>query len=305
MSIKFLNFTEENTLNLDFIPLTLDEQSAYLALLQQCPQATSDYSFINLWGWQEEYELSWAFTPDMVFIRQQRPSPCLWAPIGHWASVDWQKYRAFFAANPRMLRVPEELKDIFVGFWPGLTVHEARGQWDYLYAVSELVELAGRTFHKKKNLVNQFLKKYDSTYVTLTAHEIEMALTLQTEWFLWKNAESDSTLDKENRAIVRVMRDWERLEHILGAGLIVDDKMIAYTIGELAPNDQMIIHFEKGCPNYKGVYQAMNQLFLKHSCCEKAVVNREQDLDDPGLRKAKESYHPIGFMKKYELNGFV
>jgi hypothetical protein len=36
-----------------------------------------------------------------------------------------------------------------------------------------------------------------------------------------------------------------------------------------------------------------------------AVVNREQDLDDPGLRKAKESYHPIDFMKKYELRGFT
>ena len=25
----------------------------------------------------------------------------------------------------------------------------------------------------------------------------------------------------------------------------------------------------------------------------------QQDLDDPGLRKAKESYNPIGYMKKY------
>jgi hypothetical protein len=291
-------------LNLHFTPISLTEQSTYLALLNQCPQITSDYSFINLWGWQEEYGLSWAFTRDAVFIRQQHPVPCLWAPVGNWQAIDWETYRDILAQHAPMVRVPQELKDVLTGLWPQIRVQEARGQWDYLYSIPELIDLAGRKYHKKKNLLHQFVKKYDYEYVTLDAQKIEQALTLQTEWFLWKNTESDSTLDMENRAIVKIMRDWDRLEHILGAGIVADGKMIAYTIAELAPNDQMIIHFEKGCPNYKGVYQAMNQLFLKHTCCEKAIVNREQDLDDPGLRKAKESYHPVGFMKKYALDGF-
>ncbi|MGX9365098.1 DUF2156 domain-containing protein [Desulfoplanes sp. PS50] len=296
---------KEHILILDFNPISLNEQADYGHFLKQTPQITSDYSFINLWGWQEEYDLSWAFTPDAVFIRQSRPVSCLWAPLGNWESMDWQAYGTALSEYPAMIRVPEQLKDILVNRWSGLHVDEARGQWDYLYSIPELIELAGRKYHKKKNLVNQFIRKHDYRYVALTAAEIEMALTLQTEWFLWKNAESDSTLDKENRAIVKVMRDWDQLENILGAGIVADDKMVAYTIAEHAPNDQMIIHFEKGCPNYKGIYQAMNQLFLKNTCCDMAVVNREQDLDDPGLRKAKESYHPIDFMKKYELRGFT
>jgi len=31
-------------------------------------------------------------------------------------------------------------------------------------------------------------------------------------------------------------------------------------------------------------------------------INREQDLDDLGLRQAKESYNPVGFLKKFAVD---
>ena len=54
-----------------------------------------------------------------------------------------------------------------------------------------------------------------------------------------------------------------------------------------------------------GVYQATNQMFLAHSANHFSLVNREQDLNDEGLRKAKLSYHPAEFLRKYRvtLNG--
>jgi len=82
---------------------------------------------------------------------------------------------------------------------------------------------------------------------------------------------------------------------------MVDGAMVAYTVAEKLTEDSMVIHFEKGDTQYKGVYQAINQMFLAHSASQYKFVNREQDLNDEGLRKAKLSYHPVEFVFKYRV----
>jgi hypothetical protein len=39
-------------------------------------------------------------------------------------------------------------------------------------------------------------------------------------------------------------------------------------------------------------------MFLAHSAPQFALVNREQDLNDEGLRKAKLSYQPVDYIRK-------
>jgi len=72
-------------------------------------------------------------------------------------------------------------------------------------------------------------------------------------------------------------------------------------VAEGLTKETIVIHFEKGNTQYKGIYQAINQMFLAHSAGHFAKVNREQDLDDLGLRKAKLSYHPVEFLQKYRV----
>ena len=66
--------------------------------------------------------------------------------------------------------------------------------------------------------------------------------------------------------------------------------------------DTIVVHSEKGDKNYKGSYQAINRIFLENignNDNRFKFVNREQDVGDLGLRKAKLSYNPVGFIEKY------
>ena len=60
-------------MSLKFEPISLDRQEDYLENLSRCPQITSDYSFLNLWAWAEEYELRWAWDGNLIWIRQSLP----------------------------------------------------------------------------------------------------------------------------------------------------------------------------------------------------------------------------------------
>jgi len=283
----------------DFHPLSLHEQDTYKQHLARTPQVTSDYSFGNLWAWREVYGLEWARDGELIWIRQTRPEMAYWAPVGPWDRADWTQLLSGRVQDGLALtRIPEGLARIWDPV-PGVDLEPDPDHWDYVYSVPELIELKGNKFHKKKNLLRQFKKLYQAEYVSLDLSRIEQALTLQTEWCLWRDCEESTTLEKENQAILAVFRDWQNLEDVYGGGLMIDGNMAAYTVAEPLDEENLVIHFEKACPTYKGIYQAMNQMFLEYEGNGYSYVNREQDLGDPGLRKAKQSYNPVGYLKKY------
>jgi len=282
--------------------LSLDGRPEYLNRLAACPEKPSDYSFANLWGWCEEYGLEWSFGDSHVWLRQTRPQVVHWAPVGPWGSVEWAKCPTLNTGG-LFTRVPEKLAEIWREALPGrVAATEAREHWDYVYSVPELVKLAGNRFPKKKNLLSQFTKTYDYEYHPLTADCIEEVLQMQMEWCQWREAECEHTLIAENRAIARVVKDWDRLPNLLGGAIRVDGRMIAYTVAEPLDDSMLVIHFEKGHSGFKGVYQAINQMFLEHQGQDYQWVNREQDLGDEGLRKAKTGYNPAWFMKKFAVS---
>lgn len=288
--------------SLHFTPIALSKQGPYARLYDQTELPASDYSITNLWAWAEQFGLQWRWTENLVWIRQTRPVPAYWAPIGNWNQVDWPEAMNGFSSGSIFIRVPEPL----VALWKErlsipFEVHDARGQWDYVYTIEDLVQLKGNRFHKKKNLLARFLKSYRFSYERLNEASLSKVRSMQEQWCAWRDCGSSQSLAAENRAVQRVLERWNELPGLLGGVLSVEDQLIAYTIAEPLTARMLAVHFEKAAPHVHGAYQAIQQMFLSRVDPEFLEVNREQDLDDEGLRQAKLSYHPCRFLKKYTV----
>jgi hypothetical protein len=284
-----------------FEPLDIRHQKPYQALLDQTSEPTSDYTFANLLGWAEHYGLMIAFDEDTAWLKQTSPSPAFWAPVGNWEAVDWTR-KDLLAPGACFIRTPGALADVWrQTFGRQAEICEARDHFDYVYAVQDLIELKGNKFHKKKNLLNQFLKKNDWEHHPMDMDCVEEVLEMQQEWCDWHEEDPGEVLKAENEAIRRVLTEFDRLPRLMGGSIHVDGRMAAYTVAERLDDETLVIHFEKGATRFKGVYQAINQIFLKNQASDFTWVNREQDVGEPGLRKAKMSYNPAYLLDKYEV----
>ena len=282
-----------------FTPIDFSGMERYRALLAACNSRAADYSFTNLWGWAEHYGLEWSFDGGLCWIRQTLPEVRYWAPIGPWREHDWAAAPGL-TAGARFIRVPEALSTLWEEALPGrIEVEETRDQWDYLYLASDLATLPGNRFHKKKNLLSQFRKLYpDHSYSYLTLECVESVLKMQEEWCKWRECTASQALLAENTAVARVLRHWDELPDLTGGVITLNGTVIAYTVGETLTSDTLVVHFEKGMADFKGIYQAINCFYARDMGEKYTYYNREQDLGDEGLRKAKESYNPAEFVKK-------
>ena len=285
-----------------FTSIELEDIETYRTYFSCTPKRAADYTFTNLWGWSTHYGLEWKLGHDLCWIRQNcahKLQPCrLWAPVGDWKKVDWASMPEL-TPGTEMIRVPEELCQILEEQLPGrVEIEETRGQWEYLYPQTALATLSGTKLHKKKNHVNGYIKAYGEHYVPLSSENMQQVLDLQNDWCKWRECEQSASLLAESDVICSVLREWDRIPGLVGGALLIEDQMVAFSVGEPLDDTTMVVHFEKGRPNFRGVYQAMNCFFAQYAGQGYELLNREQDADEEGLRQAKESYVPCGFIKK-------
>lgn len=177
-------------------------------------------------------------------------------------------------------------------------VHEDRDNFDYLYSRADMTNLTGRKFHKKKNMLNMFIKNNECQAKPLLEEYRDDALQILEQWNDRHGTPNDYSAAKE-----ALEKMWPL--QLCGSIFYIDAEPAAYCLGEkLSCGNSFVIHFEKAVlkEEFKGIYQFINQAFASILPDKYETINREQDLGDPGLRHSKESYHPIDFVKKYKAS---
>lgn len=184
-------------------------------------------------------------------------------------------------------------------------VVEDRDSFDYVLKTQDLIILKGKEFHSKKNFVNRFLKlnpghKVEELNIT-NKNLHEMAETL---FYVWEKKQKKERSQTENE-LTALRRLFLSSEHfnLTGVGVFIDESLIGFSIGEVIHMKYAITHFEKADTSYPGIYQFLRHSTAKHFLrigCE--YINIEEDLGIPGLRKAKESWKPSFYLKKYKIS---
>lgn len=181
-------------------------------------------------------------------------------------------------------------------------VYEERHAFDYLYLGEDLRSLVGKKFSKKRNHINSFLEVYGEryTYRPFTSEDEKMVESYIRQWNE-NRGEAAYDIEHEIEGICLVMRDLELFKS-KAAGIFIDGNLEAISLGSLINGGkEVIVHTEKANPEIRGLYPFINQQFLVREFPEVELVNREDDVGEEGLRKAKLSYNPIELVKKFTI----
>jgi uncharacterized protein len=276
----------------DASAVTLDQRPLLHPRFKKLSHGISEFTFANIFLFRKahNYNISLLNDDQIVILGKDGDSPFFMLPFG----IPEKTVLARLFQDYAGMKCVSEEQGVILGDL-GYTVVEDRDNFDYLYLRKELAELSGRKFHKKRNLVKAFLDTHDYVARPLLEEYVRDALQILEDW-----REAHGALGDYWAAREALEKSWDL--QLCGGIYYVEDRPVAYTIGEeLACGTSFVIHFEKAVPGYKGLFQFINKSFASVLPEKYVTINREQDLGDDGLRQAKHSYKPSGFVNKYRV----
>lgn len=292
-------------MSIDFKPLEIQDKEIFDHFFREDPPETSELTFTNLFIWSHQYHPLWTQWNNCLLIIYcpNETEPFALPPVG-----PGDKNKALDVLCDQLKGMTSKIKicrvdDSFINKYVDNSRYSCipdRDNSDYVYSSIDLIQLSGRKYHRKKNHINQFFKRYSYEYLELDMELVECFIDMQEEWCQMKECVEKPELLSEDYAIHTALINYEYLD-FKGGAIKIDSRVEAFSLGERLNPRTAVIHIEKANPDIPGLYSAINQLFCSRTWAEIEYINREQDLGVEGLRKAKESYHPHHMIDKFTI----
>ena len=262
-----------------------------------------EYNLLNAYLWRKEYPVKFAVYDDTLIRAYFRENGTLWVycmPTGK--NIKGALYEILVDAdergiNPELILLTNGQKAMLESLCPSKFVFERDPvNQDYVYLTKDLVMLAGKKYHAKRNHISRFYRTYNETHFeTLDSSNQNDAIKVVLEWCKENNVNPDYHKEVEIISEALQLRDEFGMK---GALIYVEDKPVAMTLGsEISPLAFDII-FEKALRAYDGLYAVINNEFAK-TLTQYEYINREEDMGIEGLRKSKLSYNPYIIIDRY------
>ena len=278
----------------DSAEISIDMRPVLHPKFQVLADGISEFTFSNIYLFRRthNYRISQLKDGLFVIIGRDKENPFFMLPFG---LPDENILKELFNNHHAMKNATGEQAEKLASL--GYSVSEDRDNFDYLYSREDLVNLTGRKFHKKKNLLNIFVKNNECQAKPLLEEYRDDALEILEQWKKQHDEPNDFLAAKEG-----LEKMWSL--QLCGGIFYIDGQPVAYCLGEeLALGRSFVINFEKAVlsEELRGIYQYINQAFASILPEKYETINREQDLGDSGMRQSKMSYRPIDFTKKFKV----
>ena len=298
-------------MELEFKPVVAGDIDRLRPFYGMRPNKTCDSVFLDSFLWKDYYHVQCAVSEGRAALwlmeKDGRVSTAM--PLCREEDLPYffQQMVDYFSEvlhKPFYISLADEEAVQYLNLDPALfEVEEQVDLKDYLYSGEELRKLEGKKFVKKRNHLNGFKRMYEGRYEyrRLCCSDRHEVWQFMERWRQHREevGAMELSLDYEVAGIHDILKNCSSL-YVRMAGVYIDGQLEAFTIGSLNVRENMaVIHIEKANPEIRGLYQFINQQFLIYEFPLAELVNREDDVGMEGLRKAKMSYYPIGFARKY------
>ena len=262
-------------------------------------------TFANVYLWSRQYPVTWAVVEDALVFKSEDETHLSYAyPAGEPEHVkkalevlmEYSKEKGFPFS---LYNVTPDHFETLEAWYPGrFEIEYNRDIADYVYETEKLATLSGKKLHGKRNHINRFKENHEWSYEKLTDENQLEALTMLMEWKM-QNCTPEDLEKHEEICVSKNSLIYYKELGLAGGILRADGKIVGLSLGEPAVNpDTFVVHIEKAFPDIQGAYPMINQQFVLHEMEGFTYVNREEDMGEEGLRKAKMSYRPAFMLEK-------
>lgn len=283
----------------EFKPIEPEDRDILAAAIARHPSPACEIHFANLFMWRHFERSRYTVINDNFCVQCEPPGEPAYflQPIGE-TRIE-ATIRTCLTASPRLSRVTESFALRYGGPY---RQEPDRDNFDYVYLTEDLARLKGKRYDGKRNRIRKFERTHVYGYAHYGRSDMADCFKLLEEWIKAKTG-GDAFFGRAWKTVITEALERGEDLGLRGGVFRVNGRVVAFSFGAELTSDTAVIPIEIVAPGYDGLSQLVNREFSRREWSGCRYINREQDNGIPGLRRAKTSYHPHHFVKKYNIWG--
>jgi len=284
---------------LDFQRLTLANAPAFRPFFTHTYSRLCDYVFGTLLMWRDMWPVYLAISDDIIFIRVEvsKGQMAYMLPIANDPARAIDVLDSFDPGKKLFYNIPEAGIELFKRRFSDVCIGATEVGGDYIYEAESMATLSGRKLNGQRNHRNYFERTWKHHFEEITEANVNDIK----EFIMHKAIPASSALFEEgNSKTLEVLENLD-IYNVSTMVLYADNKVVGFTFGTLL-GDTLFVSVEQADRDHRGAYPKLASAFVsKHLERGVLFVNREDDIGNEGLRKAKLSWNPCEVVERFSV----